>query len=225
MARTLIRSTTQVNGQALSKVDDTNVTLTLGGTVASAVLKAVSLTLGWTGFLAPARGGIGADISGIAKGGVLTGTAAGTIGIKTVGSDDTVLTAASASAGGVAWNFVQALYSSATKRWSTNTNGDWCVGASANVVDSVGTPSVTSQTGGSGAVVLGSYDYAFTAYTGTGNTSFVVTFGRTFASIPCVVVSNPSGGAGVVYGVTASTITFSSFPNGAFLQVIVRGTT
>ena len=45
---------------ALTKVDDTNVTLTLGGTPTTALLRAASLTLGWTGTLAIARGGIGA---------------------------------------------------------------------------------------------------------------------------------------------------------------------
>lgn len=44
---------------ALTKLDDTNVTLTLGGTPATALLQAVSLTLGWTGQLSPARGGTG----------------------------------------------------------------------------------------------------------------------------------------------------------------------
>lgn len=47
------------SGATLSKTDDTNVTLTLGGTVASALLKAVSLTLGWAGLLASSRGGTG----------------------------------------------------------------------------------------------------------------------------------------------------------------------
>lgn len=40
---------------ALTKIDDTNVTLTLGGTPATALLQATSLTLGWTGTLADAR--------------------------------------------------------------------------------------------------------------------------------------------------------------------------
>lgn len=43
------------SGAALTKVDDTNVTLALGGTPASALLAATSLTLGWTGTLAAAR--------------------------------------------------------------------------------------------------------------------------------------------------------------------------
>lgn len=42
---------------ALTKTDDTNVTLTLGGTPATALLHATSLTLGWTGQLGLTRGG------------------------------------------------------------------------------------------------------------------------------------------------------------------------
>jgi hypothetical protein len=52
------------SGAALTKGDDTNVTLTLAGTPATALLKATSITAGWTGTLAAARGGFGADVSG-----------------------------------------------------------------------------------------------------------------------------------------------------------------
>jgi hypothetical protein len=48
------------SGAALTKTDDANITLTLGGTPATALLQAVSLTLGWTGTLSIARGGTGA---------------------------------------------------------------------------------------------------------------------------------------------------------------------
>lgn len=40
---------------ALTKIDDTNVTLTLGGTPTTALLQSTSLTLGWTGTLADSR--------------------------------------------------------------------------------------------------------------------------------------------------------------------------
>ncbi|HJY22892.1 MAG TPA: hypothetical protein VJ279_08415 [Hanamia sp.] len=50
-----------VTGDALTKVDDTNVTLSLGGTPATALLRAVSLTLGWTGTLSGTRGGTGVN--------------------------------------------------------------------------------------------------------------------------------------------------------------------
>ncbi len=52
-----------ITGVALSKVNDTNVTLTLGGTPTEALLRTVSLTLGWLGQLAAGRGGTGLDSS------------------------------------------------------------------------------------------------------------------------------------------------------------------
>ena len=53
-----------VTPAALTKTDDTNVTLTLGGTPATALLQATSLTLGWTGTLATGRGGTGLSAIG-----------------------------------------------------------------------------------------------------------------------------------------------------------------
>ncbi len=47
------------NGAALTKTDDTNVTLTLGGTPTTALIAAASLTLGWSGTLGISRGGFG----------------------------------------------------------------------------------------------------------------------------------------------------------------------
>jgi len=49
---------------ALTRIDDTNVTLTLGGTPNTALLQDTSLTLGWTGTLAPSRGGTGVSNTG-----------------------------------------------------------------------------------------------------------------------------------------------------------------
>lgn len=53
--------TLAVTNAALTRTNDTNVTLTLGGSPNSALLAATSLTLGWTGTLAAARGGTGAS--------------------------------------------------------------------------------------------------------------------------------------------------------------------
>lgn len=59
---------------AMTKVDDTNVTLTLGGTPATSLLQAVSLTLGWTGQLGVTRGGTG--LGSIVQGDLIFGSAA-----------------------------------------------------------------------------------------------------------------------------------------------------
>lgn len=65
---------TDVTGAALTKTDDTNVTLTLGGAPSTALLRAASLTLGWTGTLSVARGGT--NLASGTSGGILgyTGT-------------------------------------------------------------------------------------------------------------------------------------------------------
>lgn len=66
-----------VTGAALTKTDDTNVTVTLAGSASTGMLRATSITLGWTGTLQQSRGGFGQDVS--ASSGVplfTTGTAA-----------------------------------------------------------------------------------------------------------------------------------------------------
>jgi hypothetical protein len=54
-----LNPTLGITGSALTKTDDTNVTLTLGGSPSDALLAAVSLTLAWAGQLAVSRGGTG----------------------------------------------------------------------------------------------------------------------------------------------------------------------
>lgn len=49
------------------------------------------------------NGGTGVDLSGAAKGDIISGTGAGTVGLTNVGADGLVLTCDAASAGGVKW--------------------------------------------------------------------------------------------------------------------------
>ncbi|KKW92686.1 hypothetical protein [Sphingobium chungbukense] len=82
-----------VSGVALTKTDDTNVTLTLGGSPSTALVAATSLTLGWSGTLAVARGGTGGgsasgtlldNISGFSSTGQLVRTGAGSYAFRTL---------------------------------------------------------------------------------------------------------------------------------------------
>lgn len=93
-------------------------TLTIGNTTAATevIINSGStgkVTIGtiksgtWEGTaIAPTYGGIGADISSIAKGGLLSGTGSGTLEIKTVGTNDNVLIADSTATGGISWGSV-----------------------------------------------------------------------------------------------------------------------
>ena len=88
-ASATIPATDISGGAALTKTDDTNVTLTLGGTPASALLAATSLTLGWSGQLSVARGGTGA--STLTANGVLYGAGTSAIAATAVGTTGQVL--------------------------------------------------------------------------------------------------------------------------------------
>lgn len=81
---------------ALTKSDDTNVTLTLGGSPTTALVNAASLTLGWTGTLSVARGGIG--VGTLAANGVLLGNGTSAVSATSVGSTGQVLAGNTASA-------------------------------------------------------------------------------------------------------------------------------
>jgi hypothetical protein len=57
-----LATTSQIpTGAALTEVDDTNVTLTLGGNASTALVNAASITAGWTGTLSGTRGGTGVN--------------------------------------------------------------------------------------------------------------------------------------------------------------------
>ena len=60
---TLATTSQLVTPAALTKTDDTNVTLTLGGSPSTALVNAASLTLGWTGQLGLTRGGTAASLT------------------------------------------------------------------------------------------------------------------------------------------------------------------
>lgn len=91
-----IWSGVSVTPAALTRVDDTNVTLTLGGTPSTALLQATSLTLGWTGQLSLARGGTNANLTAV-NGGAVYSTATA-FGITAAGTTGQVLVSQGAAA-------------------------------------------------------------------------------------------------------------------------------
>jgi hypothetical protein len=95
-----------LTGAALTKTDDTNVTLTLGGSPTTALLNAASLTLGWTGQLSVGRGGTGASTLT----GVLIGNGTGAI----TGVTGTASQLLRRNAGNTAYEFFTHTFASTT---------------------------------------------------------------------------------------------------------------
>ncbi len=86
-------------GEALTKTDDTNVTLTLGGSATTALVHAASITVGWAGELAVPRGGTG--LASTTAYAVLCGGTTSTSALQSiasVGSTGQVLTSNGAGA-------------------------------------------------------------------------------------------------------------------------------
>lgn len=91
---------------AMTSVNDTNVTITLGGTPSSSLLQATSLTMGWAGQLSVVRGGTGAssfNINGVILSGSTTTSAQSAVTLSdgqiVIGSSIGAPTAASLTAG------------------------------------------------------------------------------------------------------------------------------
>ncbi len=117
-------------GAALTRVDDTNVTLTLGGTPATSLLAAVSITAGWTGTLAVARGGTGGgsasgtlldNITGFSSTGHLVRTGSGAYAFRTVTGTANEITVTNGS--GVSGNPTISLPTAITGTGKTWTGG------------------------------------------------------------------------------------------------------
>lgn len=189
---TLATTTQLPTPAALTSGNDTNVTLTLGGTPSTALLQAASVTAGWTGTLAGSRGGLGAAITA-SNGGIYYSTASNGALLSGTATANQVLLSGSTAA--PAWSTAtypatttvsQLLYSSSantvaglvtTNRaalstnstgvptWLALTDGQLVVGSSA------GSPAAATLAAGTGISITNASNSITIA--NTGGTAFV----------------------------------------------------
>jgi len=144
---------------ALTETNDTNVTLTLGGTPSTALLQAVSLTLGWSGTLALTRGGLGASLTA-SNGGIFYSTA--TAGAILAGTSTALQMLQSGASSAPAWS---------TTTWpATSTINQLLYSSANNVISGLATVTSAVLTTVSG-VPTWSTDLSV-ALGGTGNNTF-----------------------------------------------------
>ena len=202
-----------VTPAALTEVNDTNVTLTLGGTPATALLQAASITAGWTGQLAVPRGGSG--LASLTAYAILTGgtTTTGAMQqVASVGTAGQVLTSAGAGAlptwsttGSVSSGLInQVAWYAAT---GTALSGITIVNSAGLLTSAGGVPGWVAYTG-TGAPVLATSPTLITPILGAATATSLVFSPTTSGIIGVTDASN--AGAGFVGQIIQNVVLFAS---------------
>lgn len=201
---------------ALTKTDDTNVTLTLGGTPTTALLQATSITVGWSGQLSIARGGTGQATAAAAfnalspmntLGDIIYGGASSGAGTRLAGNTTTTRKFLRQTGDGL---------NSAAPVWDTVTAADLAlanthilVGNGSNIAVDVAM-SGDATLANTGAVTLASVASAGTTGSSTAIPVITINAKGITTSITTVAVIASAGtlsGATLAAGVTASSLT------------------
>jgi hypothetical protein len=191
---TLATTSQLPSGAALTASNDTNVTITLGGTPATALLQASSITMGWAGQLGLTRGGTGASLTA-SNGGIVYSNAS-TLAIL-AGTATANLPLLSASSTTPVWgSFALSLGGALTTAGALTTSG-----AFASTFTMTGATTVTFPTSGTLATTGGTVS----SITGTANQ---IAASASTGAVTLSIVSNPvlpgTGGVTLPSGNTAA---------------------
>lgn len=222
---TLATTSQLVTPAALTKADDTNVTLTLGGSPSTALVNAASITAGWTGELSLTRGGTNANLTAN-EGGIFYSTAtAGAILSGTATASQVLLSGATAAP---TWS--TATYPSVATSAGTilRANGTNWVASTSTFADTYGASTLLYSNGANTVEGLATANSAalITNSTGVPAWSSTMTNGQVIigstGATPTAAVLTEGTGISITNG--AASITISSTGVGSLVWNDVAGT-
>lgn len=230
-----------ITGAALTEVNDTNVTLTLGGTPATALLRAASITAGWTGQLALTRGGTNASLTASNGGLVYSTASAMAILAGTATANQIPLSGSNAAP---SWSTAtypatttanQLMYSSATNvvgglatansgTLVTSSSGVPSIVAMAADGDlligsSAGAPAVGNISGGTGAQVVNGHNTITISSTGTTINTQTASYGLVLADAGKIVEMNVGSANNLTVPLNAT----QAFAIGTIIDIVQFG--
>ena len=206
---------------ALTKTDDTNVTLTLGGSPTTSLLAATSLTLGWTGTLAASRGGTANGFTAFT--GPTTSTKTFTLpnASATILTDNAAVTAAQGGTGQSSYtigDLLQASGSTTLSKLAAVATGNVLISGGVGTVSSWGKVGLTTHVSGTLPVANGG-----TNLTAVG--SDVTLLGSNGSANIYYTLARTSNAASIGWSRSSSTLNFNLPPADASNEGLVSTST
>jgi hypothetical protein len=209
---------------ALTEVNDTNVTMTLGGTPTTALLQAVSMTLGWTGQLSLGRGGTNANLTA-SNGGIFYSTATAGAILAGTATANQVLVSGSNSA--PSWSTATFPVSAGATGTILRSNGTGWVASTATFADTYAINTILYASSSNGVAGLATTNKASLSTNATGvPTWLALTDGQlvigSTAGAPAAATLTAGAGISVTNG--SNSITIASSGVGSLVWNDVPGT-
>lgn len=208
----------------LTRVSDTNVTLTLGGTPGNALLNAVSITAGWAGQLAVSRGGTG--LASATAYAVLCGGTTSTAAFQSIASVGTAGQALTSNGAGALPTFQTVAAAGITVGTSVITGGT----TTRILYDNAGVVGEYTISGSGTAVAMAAGAALTGATLALRDTSAAFDVTITPSSTPALTggrtltIDMGNVAHGIVMGTTANTITFPSVASDTVVMVAASQT-
>lgn len=198
---------------AMTDVDDTNVTLSLSANASTSLLRAVSITAGWTGLLAASRGGTANGFTAFS--GPTTATKTFTLpdASATILTSNAAVTAAQGGTGQTVYvvgDLLQANTTTSLAKLAAVATGNVLISGGVGVVSSWGKVGLTTHVSGILPGANGGTNNGFMDFTGPASTLKTFTLPNASATILTsnAAVTVAQGGTG------ASTLSGTLFGNG-----------